>query len=191
MLRIIAGEYGGRRIKTLRGMRLRPTSDQLRETLFNMIGEGIVGARFFDAYAGCGAVVIEALSRGASHVTFIERHFPAVECLRSNLLTLEIESRFSIIQGDVGRSLLHQGEFDICFLDPPYAETQEYHTVLSALGSRINLMSHSLVIAEHSRRLKLPSSYGVLERVMEKIQGDSQLSFYQPHSTNPEFRGQS
>jgi 16S rRNA (guanine966-N2)-methyltransferase len=187
MLRIIAGEYGGRRLRTLRGMRLRPTSDQLRETLFNIIGEGIVSARFLDAYAGCGAVGIEALSRGAAHVTFIERHPPAVDCLRANLLTLEIKSRFSIIQSDVGRALRHRGEFDICFLDPPYAEAQEYQTVLSALGSRINLTRHSLVIAEHSRRLSLSLSYGVLERVREKIQGDSQLSFYQPRITNPEF----
>ncbi|MGB7622556.1 MAG: 16S rRNA (guanine(966)-N(2))-methyltransferase RsmD [Terriglobia bacterium] len=187
MLRIIAGEYGGRRIRTLRGMRLRPTSDRLRETLFNIIGTGIVGARFLDAYAGCGAIGIEALSRGAAHVTFIEKHFPAVECLRSNLLTLEIKSRFSIIQGDVGRALLQQGEFDICFLDPPYAETQEYQKILTALGSRINLVHHTLVIAEHSRRLNLAMAYGALERVREKTQGDSQLSFYQPQITNPEL----
>lgn len=189
MLRIIAGEYGGRRIRTLRGMRLRPTSDQLRETLFNIIGPRIVGAGFLDAYAGSGAVGIEALSRGAAHVTFIERHRPAVECLRSNLLALEINGRFSIIQGDVVRALLQPDEFDICFLDPPYAEAQEYERSLTALGRRITRGRDVLVIVEHAKRFTLPMTYGSLERVREKAQGDSQLSFYQPQICIPELRG--
>lgn len=168
-------------------MRLRPTSDQLRETLFNIIGPRIVDARFLDAYAGSGAVGIEALSRGAAHVTFIERHRPAVECLRLNLLALEISKRFSIIQGEVARALVQQGEFDICFLDPPYAEAQEYEKALTALGRRITWARDALVIAEHSKRLSLPMTYGSLERVREKTQGDSQLSFYQPQICNPEL----
>ncbi|MBZ5551290.1 MAG: 16S rRNA (guanine(966)-N(2))-methyltransferase RsmD [Acidobacteriia bacterium] len=188
MLRIIAGEYGGRRLRTLRGMHLRPTSDQLRETLFNIIGPRIVGARFLDAYAGSGAVGLEALSRGAAHVTFIERHRPAVECVRSNLLALEINERFSIIQGDVVRALLQQEEFDICFLDPPYAEAQEYEKALTALGRRITWPRDALVIAEHSKRLSLTTTYGSLKRVREKTQGDSRLSFYQPQIPNPGLR---
>lgn len=180
MLRIIAGEYGGRRIKTLPGMRLRPTSDQLRETLFNILSPQIAGARFIDAYAGSGAVGIEALSRGAAHVTFIEHLPPAVACIRANLLALEIEERFSIIQRDVCRGILNAGEFDICFLDPPYAETQEYEKVLSALGNQITRAAHALVIAEHSKRLGLQATYGSLQRVKQRVQGDSQLSFYQP-----------
>jgi 16S rRNA (guanine966-N2)-methyltransferase len=168
-------------------MRLRPTSDQLRETLFNIIGPQIVGTRFLDAYAGSGAVGIEALSRGAAHVTFIERHRPAVECLRSNLLALEISVRFSIIQGDVGRELLQQDEIDICFLDPPYAEAKEYERALTALGRRVTWARNALVIAEHSKRLSLPMTYGSLERVREKTQGDSRLSFYQPQVCNPEL----
>lgn len=172
-------------------MRLRPTSDQLRETLFNILGARILGSRFIDAYAGSGAVGIEALSRGAGQVTFIERHRPAVECIRWNLLALEINTRFSIIQRDVGRALLEQGDFDICFLDPPYAETLEYEQVLTTLGSRIVLSPHALVIAEHSKRLNLPVTYGALERVKERAQGDSQLSFYQPQTTTSSLRGPS
>jgi 16S rRNA (guanine966-N2)-methyltransferase len=178
MLRIIAGEYGGRRIKTLPGMRLRPTSDQLRETLFNILAPQMVGSRFIDAYAGSGAVGIEALSRGARHVTFIERHPRAVACIQENLLALEIRTRFSIIPTDVGRALLQEGEFDIFFMDPPYAESQEYDHVLSALGTQIRLTIHTLVISEHSRRLMLNDRYGSLTRVKERIHGDSQLSFF-------------
>ncbi len=162
---------------------MRPTSDQLRETLFNVLGESVVGARFIDAYAGSGAVGIEALSRGAAHVLFIEKHPHAVECIRSNLLALEIESGFSIIRGDVGRTLRQQGKFDICFLDPPYAELQEYEQVLLALGGGPTLTQHALVIAEHSRRLSLRMAYGSLQRVREKTQGESQLSFFQPQTT--------
>ena len=178
MLRIIAGKYGGRRIKTLPGMRLRPTSDQLRETLFNILAPEVVGSRFIDAYAGSGAVGIEALSRGARHVTFIERHPRAVACIRENLLALEIRTGFSIIPTDVGRALQREGEFDIIFMDPPYAELQEYDHVLSALGTPIRLMNHTIVIAEHSRRLTLNDRYGSLARVKERIHGDSQLSFF-------------
>ncbi len=189
MLRIIAGEYGGRRIKTLQGMKLRPTSDQLRETLFNILAPRIAQARFVDAYAGSGAVGIEALSRGAAHVTFIERHGPAVACLRANLLALEIEERFSIIQRDVSHALLQVDEFDICFLDPPYAEREEYERALSALGHRTSLDAATLVIVEHSRRHRLDDSYGRLRQVKLKTQGDSQLSFYQPHHLTSNFRG--
>lgn len=179
MLRIISGEYGGRRIKTLQGMKLRPTSDQLRETLFNILSPRIVGARFVDAYAGSGAVGIEALSRGAAHVTFVERHPAAVACLRANLLALEIETGFSIIGRDVRRSLMQVGEFDIFFLDPPYAEAREYEEILSSLGGHTTLTAATLVIAEHSKRHRLNERYGALRCVKVKTQGDSQLSFYQ------------
>jgi 16S rRNA (guanine966-N2)-methyltransferase len=180
MLRVIAGEYGGRRIKTLAGARLRPTSDQLRETLFNILAPRVGGARFIDAYAGSGAVGIEALSRGAAHVVFIEQHPAAVACIRANLLALEIESRFSIIQSDVGRALFGLGEFDFCFVDPPYANIGEYERVLAALGNQITVAPSALVIAEHSKRVHLEMRYGSLHRVKERRQGDSQLSFYQP-----------
>lgn len=191
MLRIIAGEYRGRRIKTLAGSRLRPTGDQLRETLFNILAPRIVGARFVDAYAGSGAVGIEALSRGATHATFIEHHRPAVECIRGNLLELEIRERFSIIQRDVGRALPSVNPFDICFLDPPYAEAEEYQRTLTVLGHLKSLSAHALVIVEHSKRLSLQSRYGVLEQVRERTQGDSHLSFYQPRSAKSELRGAS
>ncbi|MDD5542051.1 MAG: 16S rRNA (guanine(966)-N(2))-methyltransferase RsmD [Acidobacteriia bacterium] len=180
MLRIISGEYRGRRIQTLAGHRLRPSSDQFRETLFNMLSAVIRGSHFVDAYAGSGAVGIEAVSRGARHVSFIENHKPAVNCIRSNLLALEIKSGFSIIPLDVVRALPQLEPFDIFFLDPPYAEAEEYEKILTALGSTIQAAQPALVLAEHSRRLILRDAYGGLRRFRKKIQGDSQLSFFQP-----------
>jgi 16S rRNA (guanine(966)-N(2))-methyltransferase RsmD len=186
MLRIISGVYGGRRIETLAGSRLRPTSDQLRETLFNILASRIGGSHFVDAYAGSGAVGLEALSRGAEHVTFIENHAPAVECLRNNLFALEIKERFSIIRRDVVAALPHIGKFDIFFLDPPYAAAEEYEKILSAFGATIEAAARTLIIAEHSKRMALHDEYGRLRRFRSKMQGDSQLSFYQPQIPNPE-----
>lgn len=189
MLRIISGEFGGRRIQTLAGPRLRPTSDQLRETLFNILSSHIRGSRFVDAYAGSGAVGIEALSRGAQQVTFIENHQAAVKCIRDNLLALEIKSGFSIIQRDAVRALPHTGPFDIFFLDPPYAEAEEYERILTVLGFTIQAAEPALVLAEHSRRLNLRDAYGGLQRFRNKIQGDSQLSFFQTTAGDASIRG--
>ncbi len=157
---------------------MRPTSDQLRETLFNILAPRIVGSKFVDCFAGSGAVGIEALSRGAAHVTFIEQHFAALECIRHNLLTLEIQSGFSIIQRDVISALSSVGAFDICFLDPPYAELPLYDGVLSALGQEAGQSTDALVIAEHARRRPLQEKYGKLNLARVKVQGDSQLSFF-------------
>lgn len=182
-MRIIAGTYGGRLLKTLKGEALRPTSDQLRETLFSVLGESIRSATFLDMYAGSGAVGIEALSRGAREVVFVEHHRPAVDLIRENLRSLSIDSGFRIIPSRVQTGLERlagQGEkFDFVFLDPPYAEIREYHHTLRELG-RLKILRHtSLVIAEHSRHCQLEERYGVLSRARLLRHGDSQLAFYQ------------
>ncbi|HLI35313.1 MAG TPA: 16S rRNA (guanine(966)-N(2))-methyltransferase RsmD [Terriglobia bacterium] len=181
-MRIIAGAYRGLRLKTLKGEALRPTSDQLRETLFNVLGENVQGTMFLDAYAGSGAVGIEALSRGAQEVVFVEHHRPAVELIRENLQALGIISGFRIIQSQVQMGLERmagQGEkFDFVFLDPPYAEIREYHRSLRELGRLKILRSASLVIAEHSRHCRLEERYGALSRARLLRHGDSQLAFY-------------
>ncbi len=182
MMRIIAGAYRGLRLKTLKGEALRPTSDQLRETLFNVLGESIQGATFLDAYAGSGAVGIEALSRGAQEVVFVEHHRPAANLIRENLQVLGIDSGFRIIQSQVQTGLdqmAGQGEkFDFVFLDPPYAEIREYHRSLRELGRLKILRPASLVIVEHSRHCRLEERYGALSRARLLRRGGSQLAFY-------------
>lgn len=181
-MRVISGLYRGHQIGTLKGDRLRPTSDQLRETLFDVLGPAIRNSSLLDAYAGTGAVGIEALSRGASDVVFIEHHRAAWQLIRKNLAELKIESGHDVIPTTVAAGierLEKAGEnFDFVFLDPPYQEINEYHHVLRQLGRSPILKKDSLVIAEHSRHCKLEDHYGALRQVRLIRHGDAQLAFY-------------
>ena len=181
-MRVISGTYRGLRLGTLKGGNLRPTSDQMRETLFDVLGPGVEGAIFLDAYAGSGAVGIEALSRGASEVVFIEHHRPAQQLIRKNLATLGIEAGYYLLRSTVATGLerLEQEgtQFNFVFLDPPYNEIGEYHHVLRLLGRSHLLDSRSLVIAEHSRHCFLEEEYGNLRRDRLIRHGDAQLGFY-------------
>lgn len=181
-MRIISGTYRGLHLRSLKGASLRPTSDQMRETLFDVLGPGVAGARFLDAYAGSGAVGLEALSRGASEVVLIEHHRAAVELIRRNLEALRAGAGVRVLTCQVATGLERLAEegspFDYIFLDPPYTEIREYHHVLRQLGRWPLLLPSSLVVAEHSRHTLLEDTYGSLARVRELRHGDSRLSFY-------------
>jgi 16S rRNA (guanine966-N2)-methyltransferase len=185
-MRVIAGKYRRRQLKSLKGMALRPTSDRLRETLFNILGERVVDSRFVDAFAGTGAVGIEALSRGAKEVVFLEKHGPAATLIKKNLESLEVIRGARVLPVDalkglemLGKEKSGGGEMGaIVFLDPPYANAAEYDRVLSFLGSGTLLGEGSLVIAEHGRRFALPEAVRNLQRVRVLRQGDATLSFY-------------
>jgi len=199
-MRVIAGKFRSRQLRTLKGMTLRPTSDRLRETLFNILSEHVSGSRFVDLFAGTGAVGIEALSRGAAETIFIERHAPAAALIRKNLESLEIKSGARVLSVDAlhGLELLEQ-ELErgprlptIVFLDPPYGNTEDYDRVLSFLGFAVLLGGQSLVIAEHRKNFDLPGTIGNLQRVRVLKQGDACLSFYrvvrngQANRSNPQ-----
>jgi len=181
-MRIISGTYRGLYIKTLKGPNLRPTSEQLRETLFDVLGPSVVGATFLDAYAGSGAVGLEALSRGASQVVFVEHHRPATELIQKNLETLKIGTGYRLLKSSVLTALerLEQEgtRFDFIFMDPPYSEIREYHHVLRQLGRSQLLTPASLVVAEHSRHCLLEEEYAALRRTRLLRHGDAQLAFY-------------
>ncbi|HEY1469732.1 MAG TPA: 16S rRNA (guanine(966)-N(2))-methyltransferase RsmD [Candidatus Acidoferrum sp.] len=191
-MRVIAGKFRSRSLKSLKGLALRPTSDRLRETLFNVLADRVRDARFVDAFAGTGAVGIEALSRGAREVIFIENHVPAVALIRKNLQTLGIQSLASVVALDALRGLQRlapnpptaSSVVDIVFLDPPYAAAQEYRRVLTFLGIAPFLGEGSLVIAEHRSSVELPEAFGGLARVRVLRQGDATLSFYRFTSNN-------
>jgi len=182
-MRIISGLNRGHRIQTLKGSQLRPTSDQMRETLFDVLGPRVQDSRFLDAYAGSGAVGLEALSRGAKDVVFIEYHRAAGMLIRKNLAALKIQSGFYLINSKVLTALERldgEGEvFDFIFLDPPYSEAGEYHQALRQLGRSRLLLPTSLVIAEHSRHYFLEDHYNQLVRTRTIRHGDAQLTFYQ------------
>jgi 16S rRNA (guanine966-N2)-methyltransferase len=185
-MRIIAGKFRSRQLKSIKGMSLRPSSDKLRETLFNILGELVVNARFMDLYAGTGAVGIEALSRGASEAIFVEKHPPTAALIKKNLESLDIRSGARVVASDALKALARLAKepsdanagIDILFFDPPYAETEQYKTVLGFLGDANLLAENAVVIAEHQRSLDLPEAFGKLERVRVLRQGDAALSFY-------------
>jgi 16S rRNA (guanine966-N2)-methyltransferase len=184
-MRVIAGKFRSRQLKSLKGMALRPTSDRLRETLFNVLTDRIAGCSFIDVFAGTGAVGIEALSRGAREVIFIEKHGPAAALIRKNLESLEVGSGAQVLAVDAvhGLEVLNKkfgkkAGVDIVFLDPPYGNVEDYDRVLTCLGFEGLLRGGSLVIAEHRRNFELPESVGNLVRVRVLRQGDAVLSFY-------------
>lgn len=174
-MRVIAGEFRSRLLKTLPGMSTRPTPDRMRESLFSILGPAIEGVNFVDAYAGSGAVGIEALSRGAAHVVFIERSRPAVAVIKDNLQSLDIESRATVLLGKASQRLPALAG-DIVFVDPPYELTKEYGACFEALENS----SVRLLLMQHPSRLHLPESNGRWVRYRQLRQGDNTISFYRP-----------
>jgi 16S rRNA (guanine966-N2)-methyltransferase len=182
-MRIIAGSYRSRTLEAPAGLATRPTSDRLRETLFNVLAARIEGAAFLDLYAGSGAVGIEALSRGAAWVEFVERAPAALKVLCANLARLGLTAGFRIHSGGVGvvlRRMKPVRPFDLVFLDPPYDAAEEYAATLGLLGGRLSgmLAAGVLVIAEHRKKEQLEDRYGELVRTRLLKQGDAALSFY-------------
>jgi 16S rRNA (guanine966-N2)-methyltransferase len=185
-MRVIAGTYRSRILKSLKGLALRPTSDRLRETLFNVLTPNIAGSRFVDLFAGTGAIGIEALSRGAAEVVFIENHAPAATLIRRNLESLGINTGVTVLAVDALRGLAMLASrkqkfapgFDYVFLDPPYAAAEDYARVLEFLGSAELLASGAIVIAEHTRKFDLREEAGALRTFRVLRQGDAALSFY-------------
>jgi 16S rRNA (guanine966-N2)-methyltransferase len=172
-MRVIAGEFRSRKLKSIPGLATRPTPDRLREALFNILQTRIEGAVFVDAYAGTGAVGIEALSRGAKHVYLLERNRTALEAIRENIVALGIGGRVTVAAGPV-LTTLPQYAGDIVFLDPPYELEREYEGALEILGRR----TAGLVVVQHSSRLELGGRYGELVRGRVLRQGENALSFY-------------
>ena len=187
-MRVIAGTYRSRILKSLKGLALRPTSDRLRETLFNVLAPKIAGSRFVDLFAGTGAIGIEALSRGAAEVVFIENHPPAATLIRRNLESLGISTGVTVLAVEALRGLAMLATqkmeaapgFDHVFLDPPYAAAEEYARVLEFLGSATLLAPGAIVVAEHRRNFDLREEAGTLRRFRVLRQGDAALSFYRP-----------
>jgi 16S rRNA (guanine966-N2)-methyltransferase len=185
-MRVIAGQYRSRPLHSLRGMDIRPTSDKLRETLFNVLTAGrpdaLTDTVWLDLYAGTGAVGIEALSRGARSVYFVESSPRAIEVIQENLRSLGIGEGAEVQEREVVRALrLLDSEAvacDFCFLDPPYRMQEAYAEAMGFLSSSRLLRPISVVIAEHEKRFDPGERFGALERFRTLKQGDAALSFY-------------
>jgi 16S rRNA (guanine(966)-N(2))-methyltransferase RsmD len=183
-MRIIAGKYRGRNLKSPPTLGTRPTSDRLRETLFNILAPRIQGARFLDLCAGSGAVGTEALSRGAAHVTFVDRSRKMYALIETNLDLLKIgDDETELVSREalafLGRNIRNEASaFDLIFFDPPYAT--DYGEVLGYIGEHAAalLAIDGVLIVEHDKKKELAEEFGNLKRYRVVKQGDSQLSFY-------------
>jgi 16S rRNA (guanine966-N2)-methyltransferase len=192
-MRIIAGHYRRRTLRSLPGLEIRPTSDRLRETLFNVLcagnPEALADSTWIDLYAGTGAVGIEALSRGAGMAFFIDSSKDAADVIAANLKSLGIAHGFQIVKADAAKALrqldpaaIATGKTaDYVFLDPPYSLQAEYTKALATLSESKLLRDGSIVIAEHEKRFDPGEAFGSLLRYRTLKQGDAALSFYRQH----------
>lgn len=183
-MRIIAGKYRGRKLKSPPSLNTRPTSDRLRETLFNILAPRIEGARFLDLCAGAGAVGIEALSRGAAHVTFVDRSQRMCALIEANLdLCRVVDDQIRVVLSAAAELLRRmprrqEGHWDIVFFDPPYAGDYDAVLELFAEHAALLLGNEGLLVVEHQHKNKLKGELGSLRRQRILKQGDSALSFY-------------
>jgi 16S rRNA (guanine(966)-N(2))-methyltransferase RsmD len=181
-MRVIAGTLKGRRLKTPTWEGLRPTSDKLRETLFNILAPRVAGARVLDGYAGTGALGIEAISRGAASATFVDNDRRATTLVAENIAHCGIADHCVIIRNTLAHALntLRQREpFDIVLLDPPYAPTHDadIDAILRVTGDLLE--RHGIVVLEHARRATVPDASGAVVRARCVVAGNSALSLYE------------
>lgn len=185
-MRIIAGKFRSRPLRSFRGADIRPTSDRLRETLFDVLTAGnpqaLEGSVWLDLFAGTGAVGIEALSRGAAMVYFVESSKRAAELIQLNLQPLSVDGKFQILQQNVDRAIpaleVRQVNPNFIFLDPPYALRDAYQKTLERLGNS-RLTEEALVMVEHEKKFDPGEKFGNLQRTRKLEQGDAALSFCQ------------
>jgi len=180
-MRVIAGSLKGRRLKPPAWAGLRPTSDKLRETLFNILAARITGARVLDGYAGTGAVGIEALSRGAAQVTFVESDRRAEALIAANLAHCGVTDGYAIIRASATRALAdlsaNGAAFELILLDPPYDETGDRLAAVLAQAADVAAPGGTIVL-EHARARPAPPAAGPVPRSRDVTSGDSALAFY-------------
>ena len=183
-MRVIAGKFRSRQLRSTRGLEIRPTSDRLRETLFDVLTAGnpdaLQGSIWLDLFAGTGAVGIEAISRGASTVYFVEQSRHAASVIKNNLDSLGVTAGFALLQQDAQSAIRDLQRTNISpsivFLDPPYALANAYADTLRSIGES---NWNALVIAEHEKKLELAEEFGSLRRRRRLVQGDAALSFFE------------
>lgn len=181
MVRIISGECKGRRLRTLKGSAVRPTSDRAKQTLFDILRDRINGCRFLDLFSGSGSIGLEAVSRGAGEVFMIESSPMAMKILKENAALCGFADRISVYRTDcrewLHRSSVDKQTFDLIFLDPPYRDHSAYE-LIELIGEKGLLRKGGLAIAEHDRRHPLPESFGKLRLLRARRVGDTVFSFY-------------
>jgi len=184
-MRVIAGKFRSRTLHSIRGLDIRPTSDRLRETLFDVLTaanpDALAGSVWIDLFAGTGAVGIEAISRGAATAYFVESSRRARQLIDVNLKSLGVSHGYEVLEKHSLQAIAElegrEIRADFIFVDPPYRLREAYRKVLEKLADS-DLSRHALVIAEHEKRFDPGSGFGLFERTRKLEQGDAVLSFY-------------
>ncbi|MEC3606975.1 16S rRNA (guanine(966)-N(2))-methyltransferase RsmD [Bacillus glycinifermentans] len=180
-MRVISGTYKGRALKAVPGMSTRPTTDKVKESIFNMVGPYFDGGDGLDLYAGSGGLGIEALSRGFDRIVFVDRDFKAIQTVKNNLQTLGIQKRAEVYRNDADRALhalVKRGlTFDAIFLDPPYRE-QKLEALLSIVDKANMLTDKGFILTEHAKEVVLPEQVGELLRTRQEIYGVTGVTIY-------------
>ena len=186
-MRVVAGEYRGRRLKALTGDNTRPTTDKVKESIFNMIGPYFDGGWVLDLYSGSGGLAIEAVSRGAEKAVCIEKNGAALKIIHENVEVTKERDKFIVKKMDADKALAHLSDlgqpFDIVLLDPPYAQqkiVEQLQTMLEA-----NLLSkHSVVVCETDKEVSLPETIGALYKSKASVYGITQITIYRKEEAN-------
>ncbi len=180
-MRVIAGEYKGRRLDPIEGMDIRPTSDKVKESLFNILGAAVIDSVFLDLFGGTGGIGIEALSRGAKHVVFSDSSIKSIKVRKGNLSRLDIKDGIEVFNADystaIGKLYKYGKKFDIIFVDPPYSIGMAV-SALKEIDKNPILSQSGLIIVEHDSKEDMPQKVGKLYLYRYKQYGNTTLSFY-------------
>ena len=188
-MRVISGELRGRKLEKLEGMDIRPTSDRVKESLFNILGIKIYDCEFLDLFAGTGGIGIEAYSRGASKVVFIDESAKSVQVLRGNLEKLKVLDKVEVYNTDYTSAITKLArdnrKFDFIFIDPPYLKGYAQNS-LTHISEQLLLKEDGIVIVEHDMEDAMPEAVGSLKLHRQKKYGKTILSFFAPNSHKEE-----
>ena len=180
-MRIIAGDFGGRRLKAVPGMKTRPTTDKIKESMFNIIGPYFDGGKVLDLFAGSGGLSIEAVSRGVDHAVLIDRQYQAIKTINENIAVTKRESAFTVIKGDAKKVIYQlakkKEQFDYVFFDPPYKQ-QEILKMIAQLVELKLLAPEALIICETDQEAKLPQTLTGFTCYKQVDYGITELTFY-------------
>ncbi|WP_313509999.1 16S rRNA (guanine(966)-N(2))-methyltransferase RsmD [Enterococcus sp.] len=180
-MRIVAGDFGGRRLKSLAGDNTRPTTDKVKGAIFNMLGQYLAGGEVLDLFSGSGGLAIEAVSRGADHAVCVDRSFPAVKIIRENIAVTKQPEKFTVLKMDAKQAIATFAEegrcFDYLFLDPPYAKQQIVEQLTEMLSADL-LSSGAKVICETDKAILMPEKISSLVQIKQQTYGISQVTIY-------------
>lgn len=180
-MRVISGQFRGRKLEKLEGMDIRPTSDRVKESLFNMLGARLFDCAFLDLFAGTGGIGIEAYSRGATQVVFIDESAKSIKVLKTNLEKLQIQEQVEVYNTDyinaINKLASDNRKFDIIFIDPPYLKGYAQNALVQLADNKV-LKEDAIVIIEHDIQDKMPESAGNLNMQRQKKYGNTMLSLY-------------